>query len=194
MGTAKADELWGSLGLARTAPSSARKKAYIAMLAAVVLDDRSRGVSLADIERRWGLSGLDGAEESWRDTVLWLLAGHAALLDIRAFYHHLREYCSANDDQVRVTKRALGRMRGQAYDLMERLKYCALGPLMRGVREMLRASKEPTMGCGTIKKFEAAGIVTMRQVAAMDIAALVSAGIQKRFAKQIMAYVRRRLK
>jgi hypothetical protein len=41
---------------------------------------------------------------------------------------------------------------------------------------------------------EAAGVVTLQQVAAMDVDALVAAGIQRRFAKQILAYVRRRLK
>ena len=73
MGTAeatKADELWGSLGLSKTSAGTARKKAYVAMLSAAVLDERSRGVSLGDIERRWGLPGLEGTEESWRDTAL----------------------------------------------------------------------------------------------------------------------------
>jgi helicase len=140
------------------------------------------------------LSGLDGVEESWRDTVLWLLSGHTALFQIRGFYHHLREFCSAADEQVRVTKRALGRMRGQAYDLLERLKYCSpLGPLMRGVRDVLHASQEPTLGIGTIRTLEAAGVATLQQVASMDTEALVAAGVQRRFAKQIRAYIRRRL-
>jgi hypothetical protein len=97
MGTSeatRADELCGSLGIKSTSASSARKKGYVAMLAAVVLYERSRGESLDDIERRWGLSGLGGVEESWRDTVLWLLSGHAAIFDIRCFYHHLHENCS----------------------------------------------------------------------------------------------------
>jgi hypothetical protein len=196
MGTAeatKADELWGSLGLSRISPGTARKKAYAAMLAAVVLDERSRGVSLADIERRWGLDGLEGVEESWRDTVLWLLSGHAALLEIRSFYHHLRECRSATDEQVRLTKKALGRMRGHAYDLLERLKYCSpLGPLMRGMRAVLRTSKEPMLGIGTIRKLEAAGLSSMHQVACLEVNDLVATGIQKRFAKQIRRYILRR--
>ena len=86
-------------------------------------------------------------------------------------------------------------MRGQAYDLLERLKYCSpLGPLMRGVRDALRATKEPTLGVGTIRKLEAAGMTTLQQVATMDVPALVAAGIQKRFAKQIQIYIRRRFR
>jgi helicase len=86
-------------------------------------------------------------------------------------------------------------MRHQAYDLMENLKYCsALGPLMRGVRYSLRSSKEPILGVGTIRKLESAGVVNLQQVAAMDLHALVVIGVQRRFAKQIQAYVRKRLR
>jgi hypothetical protein len=46
------------------------------------------------------------------------------------------------------------------------------------------------VGVGTIRKLEAAGVVTL-QVVAMDVDALVAAGIPRRFAKQILAYVRR---
>jgi hypothetical protein len=138
---------------------------------------------------------LEGTEEAWRDTALWLLAGHTMILEVRAFYHHLREHCAATPEQVRDTKRALGRMRAQVYDLLERLKYCSpLGPLMRGVRDTLRASKEPMLGVGTIKKLEAAGVTTLRQVAHMEVDALVNAGVQRRFAKQIRTYIRRRMR
>jgi hypothetical protein len=117
------------------------------------------------------------------------------ILEVRAFYHHLRENCAASQEQVRDVKRALGRMRGQAYDLLERLKYCSpLGPLMRGVRNTLQVRNEPTLGVGTIRKLEAAGVTTMQQVAEMDLAAMVAAGLQKRFAKQIRGYIGRRLR
>lgn len=193
----KADEVFGSLGIsdAKQGGGGARKRAYVAMLAAIVLDERSRGVSVADIESRWSVSGLEGIEEAWRDSALWLLAGHTSIFEIRAFYHHLLQHCSATPEQVRETKRTLGRIRGQAYDLLERLKYCSpLGPLMRGVRDVLRASKEPTLGVGTIRKLEGAGVTSLQQLAQMDLDAIVAAGVQKRFAKQIKTYIRRRLR
>jgi hypothetical protein len=196
----EADELFGSLGLheARSGPQQgaiARKKAYVAMLSAIVLDERSRGTTSVEIERRWGVTGLEGTEESWRDTALWLLAGHAAVFEVRAFYHHLREQCSASPEQIREVKRALGRMRYLAYDLLERLKYCSpLGPLMRGVRDTLRGTKEASLGVGTIRKLEGAGIKTMRQVAELDLDSMVAVGVQRRFAKQIRGYIRRRLR
>jgi superfamily II DNA/RNA helicase len=191
----KADELWGSLGLSPVTADIARRNAYVAMLSALVLDERSRGVGLAEIERRWDLSNLEGTEESWRDNALWLLSGHTALFEIRGFYHYLRQSCLATDNQVHATKYVLSSKRQQAYDLLERLKYCsALGPLMRGVRDALRESTEPKLGVGTIRKLESAGFTTLQQVASLEIDALVSAGIQKRFAKQIRTYVRRRIR
>jgi hypothetical protein len=190
----KADELFGSLGILSVSAANCRKKAYVSMLIAMVLDERSNGTSIDEIERRWGLSGLDGVEESWRDTVLWLLAGHAAVFNVRSFYHHLRDTCSATDAQVRAVKYALGGMRRQAYDLLERLKYCSpLGPFVRSIRGSLKGTGKPTLGVGTIRRLEAAGVVSLEQIAAMDIDALVAAGIQQRYAKQIRAYIRRRL-
>jgi hypothetical protein len=198
MGTAeasRADELWGSLGLGTVALAVARKKAYIAMLSAAILEERSRGVLLEDLQRRWGLSGVEGVEESWRDTILWLLSGHIALFEVRGFYHHLRESCSATDEQVRNAKRVFGLMRSQAYDLIERLKYCSpLGPLMRGVRQTMRVNEMPTLGVRTIRMLEAAGFVSLQDLAATDLNALVAIGVQRRYAKQIKAYLARRMR
>jgi hypothetical protein len=36
--------------------------------------------------------------------------------------------------------------------------------------------------------------MTMQQVAQMDVDAMVAAGVQRRFAKQIRGYIRRRLR
>jgi hypothetical protein len=200
-GASKTDELFGSLGIATdrkaaAGADAARKRAYIAMLAAIVLDERSRGIALADIERRWAITDLEGLDESWRDTALWLLAGHAKLFEIRAFYHHLREHCGATGDQVKVMKRALGRMRSQAYDLLEGLKYCSpLGPMLRGIRLTVGPHTDgPVAGIATIRTLEAAGITSMIQVRQMGIDALVQTGIQRRYAKQIRSYIDRRLR
>jgi hypothetical protein len=201
-GASKADELLGSLGLAvnHRGPTgdsdTARKRAYAAMLGAILLDERSSGIALTDIERRWGVKDLEGLDETWRDTSLWLLAGHTNMLEVRAFYHHLREACSATDEQVKATKRALGRMRSQAYDLLERLKYCSpLGPMLRGIRSTVGAATDgPVAGIATIRTLEAAGITSMLDVRSMSIDALVAAGIQRRYARQIRSYLDRRLR
>jgi helicase len=200
-GASKVDELFGSLGIPAErrppiAADSVRKRAYIAMLAAIVLDERSRGVSLAEIERRWSITSLEGMDESWRDSALWLVAGHANLLDVRAFYHHLREHCSATVEQVKATKQALARMRSQAYDLLEGLKYCSpLGPMLRGIRSMTGAGTNgPMAGIATIRKLEAAGVTNLAEIRRLSVDALVEVGIQKRYAKQIRAYIDRRMR
>ena len=171
---------------------SARKRAYVAMLAAAVLDERSQGTSVDTLEERWSVSIGEGAEESWRDTALWLLAGHTQVCDLRCFYHHLKDL-DATPDQTQAVKNALRRLRLQSYELMQRIKYCSpLGPLVKGIRASRGIAKNPQVGTGTIATLEAAGIKTMRQVAALDVEQLVAMGVQRRFAQQIRAYVRRR--
>jgi hypothetical protein len=195
--SSKAEELFGSLGL--SAPpthhadaTTARKRAYVAMLAAVILDERSHGTSIKALEERWSVSIAEGAEEGWRDTALWLLAGHAQVSDLRCFYHHLKE-TDATPDQVQLVKRALRKLRLQSYELMQRIKYCSpLGPLVKGIRASRGIAKNPQVGAGTIATLEAAGVKTMRDVAALDVEQLVALGVQRRFAQQIRAYVRRR--
>ena len=129
-------------------------------------------------------------------TALWLLAGHTNLLEVRAFYHHLREHCGATDEQVKATKQTLGRIRNQAYELLERIKYCSpLGPMLCGLRTSPGiAAKGPSVGVSTIRKLEAAGVTSMSQLREMTVDALVEAGVQKRYAKQIRAYVNRRMR
>jgi helicase len=195
----KADELLGSLGIAEQKPRAgsehaARKRSYVAMLAAIVLDERSKGVPAGDIERRWGITGLDGSEEAWRDSALWLLAGHTSIFEVRAFYHHLREHCGVSPEKVKVVKHVLARIRGQAYDLLESLKYCSpLGPLLRGVRQV-HVSQENVVGVATIRKLELAGFSSMSSVMALSVDQMVARGVQRRFAKQIRRYCQRRLR
>src|SRR4029434_9882509 len=114
--------LFGSLGLSTGAAthletSTARKRSYVAMLAAVALDERSQVASVEALEKRWSVSIGEGAEEGWRDTALWLLAGHAQVSDLRCFYHHLKE-TGATPDQTQAVKSALRKLRVQSYELV----------------------------------------------------------------------------
>jgi ATP-dependent DNA helicase len=195
----KAEELLGSLDMSNRHSNStlaeSRKQAYLAMLPAIILDERSRGMSIEDIEGRWGINSLEGPDEGWRDAAIWLLSGHAAVFDVKCFYYHLREHCSADREQIRTVKQALGRIRNQAYELMEQLKYCSpLGSMLRSIRASLHGNGGPVVGLGTIRKLEAAGITTLQQVSLMRTSDLKRLGVGARFAKQIIKYVRLRLR
>lgn len=196
----RADELYGSLGLSPVAShshrsASARHRGYLAMLGAIILHERSRGVPPEAISARWGVSEIAGIEESWRDQSLWLMSGHASLCDIRTFYFHVRETCAASPDKVKEMKRALTVMRRDAYELMERLKYCsALGGLLRGVKASRHGPPDMSLGIRTIRQLESAGITSLGQIVPMSVEQLVATGIQKRFARQIRTYMSRRLK
>jgi helicase len=169
--------------------------AYVTILAAIVLDERARGTPLEDLERRWSLPPLSGLDESWRDTAFWMLSGLASLLNVRCFYHHLREVCDANPEDTVQVKRSLSRLRGQSYELLERLKYCsALGALLRGVRQANANTKAQIVGIGSIRRLEASGITTLTQVAAMSVDQLMDAGLAKPYALQIRRYMSARMR
>jgi predicted flap endonuclease-1-like 5' DNA nuclease len=59
---------------------------------------------------------------------------------------------------------------------------------------MLSSSSTQSVGPGTIKRLEEAGLHTFADVAALDVEAMADLGVQRRYAKQIRAYVRRRLR
>ena len=115
-GASGSSEVLGSLGIRLVRPVStsddwARKKAYSALLRAVILSELGQGVPAGDLERKWNLRQLKAMEERWRDERLWLLAGLAEVLNLRCYYFHLLEECGADRERVRWVKAMLLRMR-----------------------------------------------------------------------------------
>ena len=192
--TSKADQLLGSLGVGGLGASDGRRRAYAAMVDAIVLDARAHGNTIVEIEHRWGVRDVEGVEEAWRDTAIWLLAGHASVLEVRAFFHHLREACHATTDQVKAASRRLRRLQASARGVVEDLKHCSpLGSVLRGVR-LGRAGSGQLVGVATIRTLEEAGIRSAADLRGQTIDDLVALGVQRRFATQIVEYVRRRLR
>jgi hypothetical protein len=139
-------------------------------------------------------SDLEGVEECRRDDGLWLLMGIAKILDLRCFYFHLREECAAGAERVQRIKRLLRRMRAQAFDLQEHLKYCSpLGPALKSLRRMRREGEGASIGVQSIRRLEEAGIRSIAELARLQLNDLVRLGVRRDLAKQIRSYMRRRL-
>jgi helicase len=196
-GTAQAAEVLGSLGV--SAPRGvhgdsdwAYRAGYMAVFRSIVLVDRARGVAIHDLERQWGVSTLDGLEEQWRDSMLWLLSGVGKLLDVRAFFFHLRE-SDAGTDTVKKVKRRLEIMRRQTFELREQLKFCSpLGSIIFDLRRLRRNSGDRIASAQTLERLESAGISSLGQLSALREDDLVRVGVQPRYARQIRSYVQRR--
>ena len=168
-------------------------QAYVCMLSAIVLRERANGVATTEIEGRWGVAGLSGIEETWRDTTLWLLSGLIGLFDIRAFYHHLLEHCGLEPDQIKQMKYTFGEVKGQGYEMMERVKHCsALGGLLRGLRNLYANREDQTVGIRTIRRLESAGILTIQDLNSLKLDDLIAVGVKRQFAIQIRRYLERR--
>ena len=191
----KASQLLGSLGLTEqgpTWPAKARKLAYRAVYASILLAERGRGASAVDLQRRWRAKAFIGEEERMRETAIWLTLGQGRLCDIRAFYHHILASSGASPEHVKDVKKQLKRMRAQAFELIEELKYCSpLGPMVVGIRRMYRHHKGAVVGEGTLRRLEGAGLGSLAEVARMSREDLVALGVRKDFARQIVQYCRR---
>jgi helicase len=192
----RADELMGSLGIdVGDGKDAGRKKAYVAMFHAILLEERARGTVPADLARRWKVSDLEGIEEAWRDTVIWLLSGHAQLFELRCFYHQLLEGCDADLARIRRAKRILRKIRRLALESQGKLQYCSpLGPMLLGIRNYLKDHGGQVVGAGTIRRLEEHGITSIASLLTLGVEDLMSMGIRRDFARQIKGYVRRQMR
>lgn len=185
----KADQLLGSLGLAM-ASDAARQHAYLAAFRSIMMFERGRGVSIGDIERRWGLKNLAGIEEQWRDRQLWLLSSLSRILETRCFYYCLKECCDATFERIRRVTTIFRTMQIQTFGLQEHLKYCS--PL-GGVLRSMRRSRGVRIGTATIRRLEASGITSLATLGKLSVEQLVELGLRRTSAIAIRDYFRQRM-
>ena len=191
-GHSAAAEVLGSMGV--DPPDSttdgdewARQRGFLAVFNAIVLFERSAGRSVADLERQFGIGNLEGVEERWRDTMLWLLAGSAQVLDVKSFYFHLKESCEASPERIKAIKHLLVQMRMQALDLMERVKWAS--PL-GGMLLSMRRRGQKGVGVETLRKLEAMGLARTDQIGALGLSGLMAAGVRRSIAMKLLAHAR----
>ena len=135
--------------------------AYLATLRALVLNDMIEGRPLDEIAGQYGLRNLDGIQEQWRDDTQWLLSALMPCLDHKAYLHHLKQVCGADEGREMVIKGAFQRLRAHAFDLQEGLKYCSpMGDFLRELREGRAGKGQTVVGAGSIARLEATGILT----------------------------------
>lgn len=158
------------------------------MFKAIVLSERAKGRPIKDIERQFGLTNLEGVEDRWRDTMLWLLAGVTKLLDVRAYYFHLKEECQADPDRIKQVKKHLQDMRWQAITLLDQLKWASpLGAFMVAARRRGGSG----IGVESIRKLESAGITQIKRIATMSPAEFATVGIRRDIAKRLQTEAKR---
>jgi helicase len=166
-----------------------RKNFYIALFHAIVLLERSRGRQIQILEKRFGIKNLDGVEEKWRDSSLWLLSGLTKILEIKSFYYYLRENRQASDERVQRVKEILTKIRHQIYDLQEQIKYCSpLGPVLLEFRRIGNVG----VGDRTIQVLEQNGVTDLKLLLQQTDESLLSFGIRKPQRKAILRFIKRR--
>jgi helicase len=122
----RAGELLGSLGVQRPgkyrigAEAWAREYAYLATWHALLLAERLRGTSAAELGKRHKIARLAAEEARWREAVRWGLSGIMAVITPATLADHLDEL-GANDDRRERIGRILERIRERIAMLGERL-------------------------------------------------------------------------
>jgi hypothetical protein len=193
----KAVELFGSLQLSPESKTThpdecCHRKAYLGVLRAIIIRERSKGRALEEISRRWKVESLAGIEEAWRDDQLWLLNALGGICDLRCFYHHLRTECGASEDRVLRVKRLMQRLRVLAYQTASQLKYCS--PLGGLLVELRRSQGLKGVGEKTVQKLEAIGAITFQVTSQMTDEQFIAAGISRKIGSRIRAHARRRIR
>lgn len=191
----RAKEIIATLDIAPSATSKkkkdwARQVAYVAMVNSIILYDLSQGILPVDLERQWRVKNLEGIEERWRDEYIWLLSGLADIFELRCFYYHLREECSASPDRIKRVKNILRDLQLQTIHLREQIKYCsALGPMVLAIKKKKQNKKGQSVGVATLRTLEGAGIKQPKDLRGKTVDELVELGVRRDLAKQVWSYV-----
>ena len=110
---------------------------------------------------------MENTEDRWFDNNLGLVSGISEILDLRCFYHHLREECQCNLVRILNFKKAIATMREQIFELFEQLKYCLpLGTFLTNLRRFYKTKNNfnVILGHQTIKVLENAGIKNLQDL------------------------------
>jgi len=196
-GHSEAAEVLGSMGLEPRDPVPdrdewARQRGYVAAFNAIVLYERANGRPVVDLERQFGVTNLAGIEERWRDTMMWLVAGLIHVLDVKTVFFHLKEECGADLGRIKAVKHHLGKMRHEAVDLLEQLKWASpLGAMLLSMRR--RSGGSLGIGERSIRRLEDAGAVNAKQIASMSLETLGDLGLRPDIARRIQLQAKRML-
>jgi superfamily II DNA/RNA helicase len=201
--SSRAAEIFGSLGITiltrqikgknQKEEISPFRQSYMALLRAILLWERARGVSAGELERVWHIENLCGLEESWRDEMLWLLAATLGLWEVRPFYYHLKEECRANEKRLRLLKQIFRQRQQQIYTLLDQIKYCSpLGATFRRLKSKGSPVKIRGIGIASIRKLEDAGFKSFSDLLPLSEEDLVGLGLRASAARDLKKYFRRR--
>lgn len=190
-GDAKAEEILGSLGIndAKERPlhgPEAQKHIRQAILRAIVLSERMRGVAAEQLTRQWRLTHFAGIEEDLRDHRIWLSHGLAQLADWPLLSWHCNHVLHVDEARKERIRKVLNQIRFQALTCCGSLSTCSsLGGLLPGLR---RQGGKSHVGIGTLRKLEAAGVADLAGLLKMGVGDLVALGVRRDLAAQINAF------
>ncbi len=185
------DALLGSARIMNDKPD-ATKYVNQCVYTAMLLYDISRGIPHTSLDSFYG-TDVEEIQEKLRDNAIWILCGFERIMEVKSFYFHLKNDCKAETEDVQRVEAAFRIASKQIFNLVANLKFRSnLGELVRGIKRVYpHADSYP--GERTLKKLQAAGIFTMKELVGKTVKDLTDVGVKEQYARLIVGYMGRRM-
>lgn len=185
------EALYGSARVDGT-PGEAKKKVYQATFLAMFIYDISRGFSRVRLDAYYKVDS-EELQERFRDNALWILSGLKRILRVKSFFYHLKENCHAEREQVHLVEKAFQKSSHTIFTLMNHLKFRSpLGEMVRSIQSVF-PNEDSYPGEGTIRRLEAAGITSVKDLMGKTREYLISIGVRSDYAALITSYIQKRM-
>jgi superfamily II DNA/RNA helicase len=187
MGRSKAIQLVNAVVKERVrSEQEAYKLLCRAYAMAAIASSLAKGLHVDRIERMWGISNLDGSRERIRDDALFYLLGLRRLMEVRAFYFHLKSRKVSVETLERFGD-ALQSLQSKCLLFSTLVAYSSpFGALVARLRGSKSSGVTTSVGLRTLRKLEAISGSDLNRLRGMTIDELVSHGIRRTVAGRIV--------
>ena len=157
---------------------------------AAIVSSIANGLKVDRIKRMWSAKDLEGIRERLRDDALFYLIGFKHLMEVRAFYYHLKSR-GITPEEVEQFEDSLQNLQAATLKFTTLVAYSSqLGPLVARVRGSKASGVTTCLGISTLRKLEAICGSDIDQLRNMSIDELVSHGIRRPVAVRLMEILR----
>jgi helicase len=191
MGRSKAIQLVNAVVKERVrSEQEAYKLLCQAFAMAAIASSLAKGVDVDRIERMWRISNLEGSRERIRDDALFYMLGLRRLMEVRAFYFHLKSRNVSAETLERFGD-ALQSLKTKCLPFSTLVAYSSpLGALVARLRGGKSSGVTTNIGLKTLRKLEAISGSDLNRLRGMTIDELMAHGIRRTVAGRIVESLR----
>lgn len=157
---------------------------------AAIVNSLANGLDVDRVSRMWGVKNLEGSRERLRDDALFYLIGLRRLMEVRAFYFHLKDR-EASSETVERLGDALQSLKAKCLHSSTLVAYSSpYGALVARLRGAKATGVTTSVGLKTLRKLESISGSDFANLRAMSAEELVAHGIRRAVALRIVETLR----